>query len=287
MGLLLVIVFWGLGPSFTKAITVTPPLAAFARFGVSIPLLMVLVYVRGGRMTAALFRRTALPGLAFGVNLMFVFAALAEVTVAILAVVVALQPALLLVLAGPVLNERPTRAHAAWTLVGVAAVAGVILGSGGEVGASAVGVLLALMALLSFTVYFVLTRIARAGDDVDPIQWMAGVNVWAWAAAIPVVMAMVRGDELAEFGGRDLLWILALGWITGVMGHVLMSWVHGYIEASRSSLYLLGWNVVAVFVAWPAHGETVTLLQVVCGAVVLIAVAAVIRIPAASAPAST
>ena len=42
---------------------------------------------------------TALPGLSFGVNLIFVFATLQEATISVLSTVVAMQPALLLVLA--------------------------------------------------------------------------------------------------------------------------------------------------------------------------------------------
>jgi drug/metabolite transporter (DMT)-like permease len=57
------------------------------------------------------------------------------------------------------------------------------------------------------------------------------------------------------------------------------------VQASRSSLYLLAMNVVAVLVAWPIHHESVTLWQGAGGFVVLAAVAAVVsRPPAPSAP---
>ena len=59
-----------------------------------------------------------------------------------------------------------------------------------------------------------------------------------------------------------------------------MSWVHGYIEAARSALYLLAMNIVAVGLAWPVHDEPVTVVQVVAGLVVLGSVAMVIRLPA-------
>ena len=48
-----------------------------------------IVHVRRGRVSRAIVRRAALPGLAFGVNLIFVFAAVQEIAVAILSVVIA------------------------------------------------------------------------------------------------------------------------------------------------------------------------------------------------------
>ena len=67
--------------------------------------------------------------------------------------------------------------------------------------------------------------------------------------------------------------------VTGVFGHVLMTWLHGHLEAARSSLYILTMHLVAVGLAWPIHDEPVTLLQVLAGVVVLISVAAVVNSP--------
>lgn len=278
-----VVVLWGAGPVITKLITVNPMLGALLRFGLSIPLLFALVRFRGGSVDRELFRRAALPGIAFGINLIFVFAAVQEIPVAIMAVTVALQPTILLIAAGPMFNERPTRAHIMWTCVGVAATAGVILGAGETVRATPLGMVYALAALLTFTIYFALTRLARSTADVDPFEWMAAINLWSFLAIIPPALFVVRGDEIAELDGRDLFWLVVLAFFTGVAGHVLMSWVHGYIEAARSSLYLLGMNITAVGLAWPVHGEPVNLLQVLFGLVVLVAVASVIRIPVATA----
>ena len=74
-------------------------------------------------------------------------------------------------------------------------------------------------------------------------------------------------------------WLVVLAYLTGVAGHVLMGWVHGYIEASRSALYLLGMNIVAIGLAWPVHDEPINRVQVAAGVVVLVAVASVIRLP--------
>jgi drug/metabolite transporter (DMT)-like permease len=68
--------------------------------------------------------------------------------------------------------------------------------------------------------------------------------------------------------------------VVGIVGHTLMSWAHRFVAAARSSLILLGMNVVAIAAAWPLHDEPVTLLQALGGVVVLGAVAAVVSRPA-------
>lgn len=286
MALGFVVLVWGIGPPITKLVTAPPLVATMVRFGIATPVLFVIVYARGGRITKRLLRDTAIPGMAFGVNLILVFATLQEATVAVLSTVVAVQPALLLVVAGPIFGERPTLRHVLWSVVGIAGAAIVITGAGGDVRASWLGVLLALAAMLTFSVYFVMTRLARSGHAgeaglvVDPIDWMAGINLWAFVAAVPPSMFLVDADDLSQFGGLDWLWIAWIAYITGVAGHVAMSWVHGYVEAARSSLYLLAMHVVAVGLAWPIHDEPVTWVQVLGGLVLLGAVTAVIRLPA-------
>lgn len=274
-----VVLSWGAGPVITKLITAPPVVGVILRFALSVPVLFALVQLRGGRVSMETFRRAALPGLAFGVNLIFVFAAVQEATIAVIAVSIALQPALLLFVAGPLFGERPTLAHVMWTFFGVLGAAVVILGAGEELRASGLGILFAIMALLTFSVYFVLTRLARSTVDVDPVEWMAAINVWSLVAALVPAPFLIRSGDFGQLDWTDFFWLLVLAYLTGVFGHVLMSWVHGYIEAARSALYLLSMNLVAVSLAWPVHDEPVTLIQLVGGLVVLISVASVIRLP--------
>lgn len=280
----LVVLSWGAGPPITKLVTASPLVGVFIRFGISFPLLFAVVYLRGSSLTPDLFKRTALPGIAFGINLIFVFATLQEATVSVLSTMVAVQPALLLVVGGRLFGEYATAKQILWSGGGIVGAIIVIVGAGEEVRASALGLILAFSAMLSFSVYFVLTRMARSTTDVDPIEWMAGINFWAFmAGALPSIFFVSRADW-AEFGGLDWLWIAIVAYLTGVLGHVAMSWVHGYIEAARSSLYLLAMHIVAVGLAWPIHDEPFTLVQGLGGLVLLGSVTAVMRLPARAAP---
>ena len=280
----LVIVLFGLGPPVTKLISAPPVVGVVYRFAVSLPFMVILLWATDGRLTRESMRRTALPGIAFGINMLFVFAAVQEAAIAVLSVSVSLQPALVLIVAGRWMNERPTMYHVAWTLVGIGGAAIVILGAGDELRSSALGVIYALSALLSFTLFFLVTRLARATDDVHPVEWMTGISIWALAIVVPAALVLADRDDFAEFGGIDWLWVLTVTLLTGVAGHLLMSWVHRFIEASRSALYLLLMHPVAVVLAWPIHDEPVTLIQFLGGIVVLGAVAAVVMRPAVSRP---
>ncbi len=282
LGLLFVVLAWGSGPVITKLVTTPPMVGALVRFGITVPVLFALVGLTGGHVSKAILWRAAPPGLAFGINLIFVFNAVQEATVAVLAVVTTLQPALILLISGPLFGERPTATHVAWTVVGVGGAAAVVLGAGGDLQASPAGVLYAVAALGTFTMYFLLTRLARTATTVKPIEWMAAINFWSFLAVLPPALLTLERSDFDTLDGTDWLWLVILAYFTGVSGHVVMSWVHGYVPASRSSLGLLCMNVFAVLLAWPVHDEPMTWIQGIGGLVVLTSVAAVLRIPVAA-----
>ena len=69
----------------------------------------MIAYATGRRVSWEVLRRTALAGVLFGINLVFVFSALQHASVAVIAVIQALQPGVVLLVAGRWLGERATR----------------------------------------------------------------------------------------------------------------------------------------------------------------------------------
>ena len=143
----IVVVVWGLGPPTSKLVSAPPLIGTFIRFGISSPFLLLVLAVRGRWLSKKVFYATALPGLSFGVNLIFVFATLQEATVSVLSTIVAMQPALLLVLAGPIFREYPTLRQLSFTLFGMFGAVGVILGAGSDLRTSWLGLLFAALSL--------------------------------------------------------------------------------------------------------------------------------------------
>ncbi len=278
--MVVVVVIWGLGPPVTKLISAPPLVSVSVRFWLSVPLMWILVYASGGRVSMPVLRRTALAGALFGINLAFVFSALQHASVAVLSVIQALQPGIVLIVAGRWLGERATGWHVIWTAVGVLGVAVAILGGNPDVRGDVLGVLFALASTLTFTGYYLINRRVRSTTVIDPIQWMAGVTLFASLTITPIALATSSPDDYRQLAGADWVYLVFVSVVVGIVGHTLMSWAHKFIAAARSSLFLLGMNVIAILAAWPLHDEPVTLLQAAGGLVVLGAVAAVISRPA-------
>lgn len=284
-----VIVVWGLGPPVSKLFTAPPLVIAFVRFWVSVPVVFAITYLMGHRVTRETLRHTWLAGALFGMNMVCVFWALQHASVAVLSMLMALQPGIVLVVAGPWLGERPTRWHVGWTVVAIVGVCVVVLGNSPDVEMDAVGLIAGALSVVSFTGYYLRNRIVRTTADVHPLEWMSGSTFFSAVAVTPFAVVLVDPADFGEFGGVDWLYMLYVAGVLGILSHTLMSWIHKFIPATRSSLYMLGMTVVAVLAAWPINGEPITPQQILGGAVVLGSVAAVVSRPAheSSAPGRT
>jgi drug/metabolite transporter (DMT)-like permease len=275
-----IIVFWGLGPPVSKLITAPPVISVLYRFWLSVPLLFALAMATGHRPTIESVRRTSLAGAAFGINLVFVFLTINRTAVAVLSVIATLQPGVILLLAGRFFGERATLWHVIWTLVGIGGTVVVVAGGGDGFVVDGVAIAYAVASQLFFVLYFLITKKVRSANDIDSIQWMAGVVLFAAVTVTPWALAVSSPADYQAIGGTDWAWLAIIIVFTGGLGHVLMAWVHRYIEASRSSLYLLSMNIVAIIAAWLIHDEPLGALQLLGGAVVFVAVAAVVSRPA-------
>lgn len=275
-GMASVVLVYGMGPPVMKLVSAPPLVSAAWRAGLSIPVVLVAGYVSGRRLSWSILRRTWAPGLFWGISQVMIFASLARISVATLAVIQALQPAVLLVVAGRWLGERVTRGHVAFTVVAVFGVAIVVMGGDPEVRAGAAGLLVGASAMLSYATYHTLTRRARFFGHFDPLEWTLGVIVIAGVVVVPVALAASSADDFAQFGGADWFYIAYVVVMVGVVSNLTMSWVHRFVPASQSSLYLLGMNVVAIAGGWLFHGEAMTIWQGLGCVLVLGAVAGVV-----------
>jgi drug/metabolite transporter (DMT)-like permease len=281
LAMVAIVLCWGMGPPMSKLISAPPLVTVLYRLWLSVPILLVANRVAGGKLSWALLRRTAIPGALFGANLALVFASFHHATIAVISVIGALQPGLVLAVSGRLFGERPTAWHLCWTVVGIGGTAVVIFGAGSEVHTSALGVLLSTLSLVTFTIYFLATKRARAGQPITALEWMVGATFFAALAVTPVALVVSERADYGQVDGIDWLWMAFVVLVTGILGHALMSWAHRFVQASRSSLYLLAMNVVAIAAAWPIHDEPITVVQAIGGVIVLGAVASVVSRPPA------
>ena len=88
--------------------------------------------------------------------------------------------------------------------------------------------------------------------------------------------AAVSGTSLAPPQGVDWMWVIAIAIFPGAVGHVLLAWSHGHVEAWLASLISQCVPVVGSVAAWVLLGEPLTPLIVIGGLVVLASTAVVV-----------
>jgi len=274
---------WGLGGVLVKALGVGGLTLAFYRLWLGAALMVGILAASGRRVTLASLRAAAPAGLIFGVNVAFAFTSIRHTTVANATLISALQPALVLLVAGPLFGERVTRRDVGWTGVAIAGIAVVIAGAEGSPEWSPFGDTLAFAALITFTAYFLVSK--RVRETTGTIELMAVVQLFAAVVVTPIALLAPGGVDRPS--AADWLIILSIVFGTGVGAHLVVNWAHRYVDVTVSSLLMLLVPVVASVSAWLFLGESLSPLQVAGSAITLVALLAVVRgvrAPAVAAP---
>jgi drug/metabolite transporter (DMT)-like permease len=266
------VVSWSFGPILIKLADLPGRPLALYRLWLGFGAMLAAQLVVSGRLTGRAFRRSALGGLLFGVNMLIFFSAVKETSIADVSLITALQPALVLVVAGRWFGERVGRREVVLTAISLTGVGLVILGSAGSPEWSAWGDVLATGALLSFTGYFLASKSARG--DLGALEYMTAVMGWAALVVTPVV---VTTTDLPPVSGHDWLVLGAFVLIPGAGGHLLMNWAHRYVDVSVSSLMVVAAPVLSALLAVPFFGEAFGPLHAIGSAMVVVALVTLVR----------
>ena len=241
---------------------------------------MLLVSLGAGRRVSRSQLMASLPGgVLFGLNITLFFSALKLTSVADVLIIASLQPALTFLVAGRLFGERVSVHDVAWSLVSLGGVALVIVGSSGTPVWSLRGDLLAVGALLAWTIYFLVSK--RVRQTVPALQYMTAVTLTAATVVTP--LALLSGQSLAHARWQDWLW-LALFLVGAQGGHVLLAWAHPQVDVSVSSLLTLAEPIISAVAALIVLGEPLPAVAVAGGLLVVSSVGAVIRRTTREAP---
>jgi drug/metabolite transporter (DMT)-like permease len=245
---------------------------AFYRLWLGAGVMLAVTLATGRRLTWAKIRASAPGGFLFGFNILLFFLAIRATAVADVLIIGALQPALTLVVAGPLFGERVTRYEIAWTAVSLTGVVLVTVGQSGTPVWSLRGDLFAAGALLIWTVYFLISK--RVRREVPAVEYMTTVTLISAIVITPV--ALLSGAPLSGVRLEDWLW-LALFVTAAQGGHVLLAWAHAQVDVSISSLLILAEPPISAGAALIFLGEPITALAIAGGLVVLASVSAIVR----------
>ena len=261
---------WGLGNVLAKFIDLTGPSLSFDRFwfGTAYSLALVAVFRRS--LSWSSFRLAAPAGLSFGANSILFFSAVKLTSVTNATIIVALQPVLLLGVAGRLFGERVRTGDLVATAAAVAGTVAVVAGGRGVGGDNGWGDLLAVAALVTWAAYFVTAK--RARRAMGTIEFQAAQSVVGALAVTPVALAY---HAPLWTGWATAGWVVLLAVGPGG-GHFLMNWAHQHTSLTLASLLTLAIPVVAMAGAALILGEHITTVQVAGTAVVLGGLGAVV-----------
>ena len=212
-------------------------------------------------------------GALFGISAYVNFLAVNETTLVNVGVIHALQPAVVALVAGRYLAEVVDWRLLARTGIAVAGAVLVAAASMGEGSWSLHGDLLAVVGLGLNTVWFLCGRWVRTRTDLDATSYMFAV--FSAGAAVLLATIVVAGRPFTI--SAVTIGYAALTALMGTIGHTLVAWAHRYVPAAVSSMFLLSQPALIAVLAWVAFGESLGVLHVVGGALVLASLAAVVR----------
>lgn len=262
----------GIGSVVAKAADVAGPVLALNRLGFAAVIYLAIFHLMGGRITVAALRASAPGGLVFGIELALFFSAIQLTTVANATMLIALQPVVILLFYSRRFGETATRRELLLSLVAVLGVGLVVFGSTDSPAWSPMGDLLAIGALITWTLYFVYSKQAR--QTLGAIEYQGLSLIFSTIVVLPVALAF---SGTVDPGPGKWWWIAAMVATPGT-GHVLMNWAHPRVPLALVSEMTLVSPVIAVaLAAWVLDGEALNTAQLFGMAVVLGSLAVMVR----------
>jgi len=269
---LVAVTAWGLGGVIVKQMGM-PGLSIgvyrFLLYGVALG--AILTARRSGNILTVM-KATAGGGIALAIDIAFFFSAVKLTSIANATVIGALQPLIVAAISYRLFGERVTRRDAMLGLVALTGAIVVVVAGSGEEQNSIAGDLLAVGALFAWSSYFVYSK--RSAGKITTNEFTLGTSLWAGLVNIPIALAF--GQSLAPPIPVDWLWLLALTFGAGFLGHSMMNWSIQKIPLWLASTMTLLVPVVATIAAWLFLDEPVNGIQTIAMGVTLLALAGVI-----------
>ena len=269
----LAVVMWGLSGVIIKWIEMDALSVAFWRFLVYALIMCSWLTARGAMPTWRVMRASMAGGLSLGIDIVCFFTAVKLTNVVNATTIGSLQPLVIAVFAARLFGERIKRSDIAAAVVAIGAVAVIVIESSGTPEWSGGGDLFAIGALFSWAAYFIFSK--RSAGVITSTEYTAGTGVWTTLVA--GIAGIVAGQDMAFPESSNWLPLLALILGTGVVGHSVMNWSLVRIPLWLGSTLTLLIPVVSSLAAWVFLDEPLTWIQLLAMAVVIGALATIVR----------
>jgi drug/metabolite transporter (DMT)-like permease len=261
---------WAFGGIFAALTFASGMVSAFYRLWLGAALLTIVTYAVGQRLSWRTLRYTWLGGIFLAGDMMMFYSAVRLTSIVDVTVIGAFQPALVLVAARKMFDERLGRWDVFWIVIAMAGVTVAVLGPSSAAHHRLLGDLLSIGTLVSFSAYWLVSK--RAREQTEALEYTAGVTIMA--AVVTGIVVVASGQALGRVRLTDWLWFLLLAIVPG-SGHFLMNWAHRFVDASVSSAISCLAPLVAAVLAIPILGQSLSVLQIVGELIGLAAIAVV------------
>lgn len=225
----------------------------------------VILAVRGRHLTLTTLRWSALPGMAFGLNIACFFTSVQHTHVANVEFLGALGP-LVIVPAGAIFYREhlPWRAlvFAGPAIGGVALVALTAERTKGH--SNAFGLSMAILSVFTWATYLLLSKRFRPKLDIG--EFMAGSSLFAGLVTLP---GSLHQGFLNAVPARGWPWLLLLTLTNGVIAHTLILVAQRHLALGTISTMQVAQPALAAGAAWILLHESVRPVQFIGMAIVL------------------
>jgi drug/metabolite transporter (DMT)-like permease len=272
LGTATAVLAWGSSGVVIKAIDMGGLAIGFWRFAVYALALMGWMAARGTPLGRRAMMAALPGGICLGLDVTFFFTAVKITNVVNATTIGALQPLLVAVFAARMFGERVHRRDVVAAVVAIVAVVVIVVESSGTPEWSGAGDLAAVGALLSWTGYFIFSKLSKG--VISSQEYTAGTGVWT--ALICLAVGLVFRQDMSVPVASNWLPLLALTFGAGILGHSVMNWSLVRVPIWLASSLTLLIPVVGSLAAWIFLGESLTVVQLVAMAVVVAALAAIV-----------
>jgi drug/metabolite transporter (DMT)-like permease len=272
----------GFGPILVRLTETGPAAAAFWRFLLALPLLLLLGRLAERSGPGLPNRALLLAGLFIATDLAFWHYGIKFTSVANATVLSNLTPIFVTAFAWLMFKERPRGAFLAGLVLAVGGAATMALAGDPtrlQPGANPLlGDALSVITAVWYTAYFL--TVAQARRTRSAVQ----VMTWSTLAGIPLLLvyALVLGEDLLPATSAGWAACMGLG-VMHVAGQGSIAWALGRLPAAVTGVVVLVQPVVAGALGWMLFGEALTLIQI-AGAAAALAGVAVAQFSSARTP---
>ncbi|MCP3934964.1 MAG: DMT family transporter [Actinomycetia bacterium] len=272
IGAAVAVTVWGLSGVVAKNIDMGGIAIAAYRFTLYAIVMSAVGWRSGIRLTPKVLKGTIWGGIALGLDVALFFSAVKLTTIVNATIIGAMQPVVVSIVAAKVFGEHITRRDLVLGLIALAGVAVVVTGSTEAPEWNLAGDLAAVGALVAWSAYFVANRLAK--DKVTPREYTLGSAFYTGIINIP--LALCFGQSLANPSTESWMWLIALAFGSGVLGHELMNWSLRRIPLWLGSTFTLLVPIVSSSAAWIFLDEPLNPIQIAAMILVLGALGLVI-----------